>query len=63
MARFNETITRIDELRPAVVRGAGADGAHRRAGQEVMVGVGETMLAPVAATENAVRRVFGRLRP
>jgi hypothetical protein len=61
MARFNETITRIDELAPRLI---GVVERMEVIGDRVerIVGLGESVLAPWAATENAVRGALSAMR-
>jgi ABC-type transporter Mla subunit MlaD len=61
LARFNETITRIDELAPRLI------GVVERLEVivdrvEKIVGLGEQVMAPWTATENAVRGAVNAVR-
>ncbi|MET0454718.1 MAG: ATPase [Mycobacterium sp.] len=61
LERFNETITRIDELAPRLI------GVVERLEAivervERIVGIGEQVMAPWAATENAVRGAVNAVR-
>lgn len=58
--RFNETITRIDELAPRLI-GVVAQMESIVDRVEIMVGLAETLMSPIAATENAVRGVLQNL--
>ncbi|MDA4085811.1 hypothetical protein MHAS_02153 [Mycolicibacterium hassiacum DSM 44199] len=61
LERFNDTINKINELAPrlnAVVDRM--EGIVARV--ERIVGIGETALAPLAATESAVRSAIDRVR-
>jgi hypothetical protein len=61
MDRFNETITRIDELAPRLF--AMVDRLEAIVERvERIVGVGESVVAPWAATENVVRGAVSAIR-
>lgn len=61
MGRFNDTITKIDELAPRM------NGVVDRMEAivvrvENIVSLAETLISPISATENAVRGLFTSLR-
>ncbi|MEZ0339713.1 ATPase [Mycobacterium sp. pV006] len=61
MERFNGTIGRIDELAPRLIAILDRmEGIVTRV--ERIVGVGESVIMPLAATEQVVRGAIGRVR-
>ncbi|MDH6244210.1 ATPase [Mycobacterium sp. OTB74] len=61
MARFNDTIDKIEVLPPKML--TVVERMESIVGRvEVIVGVAETFVSPIAATENAVRGILTALR-
>jgi hypothetical protein len=61
MARFNDTIDKIEVLPPKMLMVV--ERMESIVGRvEVIVGVAETFVSPIAATENAVRGILTALR-
>ena len=60
LARFNDTISSIDELAPRLIAVVDRlEGIVTRV--ERIVGVGESLVAPLAITDQVVRGVMGRV--
>ena len=62
LERFNDTISRINELAPRLNRGGRPPGGHRRRASNASSASVKPAVAPLAATESAVRGAINAVR-